>query len=282
MLSLRRILLLLAACCAVAVTAVPTLASANGGTYGRWFPASRQAHMRGAKRICRLVGAPLGGSAGEPRPGLLASGKLTETQVKELQAACNSLAAAFTADRTAVAAAAKTRREAVEAARAKLNGVCPPSSLPWSHHDAWWHHEEAATTQEISAACEEALKAYRASVQAADESFQKTSSEAAKTFFAALSQFETTVQGILGPAASNSHYPQPGNRQGNEPSSTGPCGHHQEPGNWSGSGNGSSGSGSRPEPGGQQGPNNQAPANQGPGNWGPGNQQGQGNAAHVD
>ena len=280
MLSLRRILIPLAACCAVGAVAIPVVALAHGGG-GRRGPHSARSASR-ARQLCREVGVPLGGRVGRPRRG--AGYGLSEAQVQALQGACNTLASAYTTERGALSAAATTRRQAVEAARSQLLSVCP---LPrWRHRWHRHHHRgfgpptgptgatgPTGPISVITPACKEAWKAYDAATRAADKSFRQTAVEAAQKFETALSEFDAAVQSVLG---SSSWWHRHGAGPTGPTGSTGPSwphGHRHErtgatgptgaagptgatgptgPGSWQGQGNGSGG-----QHGGGSSPNDQ-------------------------
>jgi hypothetical protein len=102
MLSLRRILIPLGLCCAVAAVAVPVVALAHGGRDHPPRDLTRISAHR-AEQICARVGVALGFSGRASdwrgrnhfRRDHFDGGRLSETQVQELQAACNKLAAAL-------------------------------------------------------------------------------------------------------------------------------------------------------------------------------------------
>ena len=114
---------------------------------------------------------------------------LSETQTKELMAACEKLAAAFAVKRTAVEAASKTFWEALKADRAKLDEACP--ALTEHHEHGFWEHNE------LSPACQEALKAFWTSAHEAGKTYRTAVQEACKTFRVALSEFEASTKPIL-------------------------------------------------------------------------------------
>lgn len=178
-----RVMILSTACCLLAVMAAPGAALAHGGAgrdghgYGR--PESR------AQRLCAEAGVPLNGHVYGEGHGL--SG-LSETQVKELKAACEKLATAYAAQRKADEAASKALWEAFKSDRTKLNEACPALSE---------HHEPGSGgPTELSAACKEALKSYGVAVHEAQQSYRKAIEEAGKTFATALSEFEKAVKPI--------------------------------------------------------------------------------------
>jgi hypothetical protein len=215
MLSLRRVMILLGVCCAA--VAVPVVALAHGGGGGSRHHA-RASHARAASRarqICRQVGVSLSGRSDGALHGGYPNG-LTEAQVQALQAACNKLAAAYTTERSADSTALMTRQQAIEAARTQLRSVCPRRRHRRHHRR---HHGIGPTgptgptgpiysiptgpTGPIgsSHACKEARKTYEAAVGAADSAYLQATGEAAKTFNAALTEFEATAQTILGSGA---------------------------------------------------------------------------------
>src|SRR5262245_34496297 len=115
MLASRRVLSLLGACGALAAAAMPVVALAHGGAKARRVHGhDSQGQDNGGglgrlnpKRICREVGVSL---SGRPIGGHHEFGHtpFDETQVKELQADCNTLAAAFATERSEVGAALQT------------------------------------------------------------------------------------------------------------------------------------------------------------------------------
>jgi hypothetical protein len=283
--SLRRILIPLAACCVVGAVAIPVVALAHGGG-GRRGPHDARSASR-SRQLCREVGVPLSGRTGHAGRG--AGYGLSEAQIQALQSACNTLASAYTTERSALDAAATTRLQAVEAARTQLLGVCP---VPRRHRRGRHHHRGFPTGPTgasgptgpsgatgptgpiyvITPACKEARKTYRAAIWAADKAFRQASEEAAQTLDTALAAFEATAQSVLGSGSWQRHH------HGSGP--TGPTGvtgptwprrHHHEPtgptgatgptgvtgptgpGSWRGQGNGSgSGPGGGPQGGGNQ------------------------------
>lgn len=187
----------LAACCALsAVAAVPSVASAHGSIGGRRH--HYMSFQARAAQLCAQAGVPLNGSAHWIGHGL--SG-LSETRLKELKAACEKLAAAYSAQRKSDEAAAKALQEARKTDRSKLGEACPAlaqPSMPWMHHLDYG---------ELSTACKEAVKKYFASVGEAQKAFYKAVQEAHKPFRAALEEFEKAVKPILAvlQAAAQSH-----------------------------------------------------------------------------
>ena len=278
--SLRRILIPLAACCAVGAVAIPVVALAHGGGR-RGGPRSARSASR-ARQLCREVGVSLGGRVGHPGRG--AGYGLSEAQVQALQTDCNTLASAYTTERSALSAAAATRRQAVQAASSQLLSVCP---LPrWRHRRHRHHHGFGPTGPTgatgptgpiyvITPACKEARKTYDAAVRAAEEAFWQARAQAAQQFDTALSEFDTAVQSLLGPGSGHHHH---GTGLTGPTGTTGPNwprGHRHErtgttgptgaagptgatgptgPGSWRGQGNGSGGQqGGGSSPNGQQG-----------------------------
>jgi hypothetical protein len=113
---------------------------------------------------------------------------LTETQTKELAAACEKLAAAYGVKRKAIEAASKTLWEALKADRVKLDEACP--ALMEHHERGWWQTE-------LSTACKEALQAYWTAAHEAGKAFQTAREEACKAFDAALTEFETATAPVV-------------------------------------------------------------------------------------
>jgi hypothetical protein len=281
--SLRRILIPLAVCCAVGVVAIPVVALAHGGggRGGRGGPRSARSASR-ARQLCREVGVPLDGRTGHAGRG--AGYGLSEAQIQALQSACNTLAAAYTTERSVLDTAATTRRQAVEAAHAQLLSVCP---VPRRHRRRHHHHRGFPPTGPTGASgptgpsgttgptgpiyvitppCKEARKTYRAAILAADKVFWQASEEAAQTLDAALAAFEATAQSTLGSGSWQRHHHGSGSGPTGPTGVTGPIWprrHHHEP----------TGPTGATGPTGVTGPT-------GPGSWrGQGNGQGQGPGA---
>ena len=234
MLSSHRALTLVAASGAVAAVAMPVAALAHGDRGGR----RRSAHsLSGPKRICRQVGVPLTASS---HGDLHANGygRLTATQIEDLQTACNQLAEAYTTEHNEDT----TAFTALEPELSQLNAACPRSH---GHHGHHGHHGSATTgstgstgpsgTTGVvaealpSAACEEARNAFRA----ADETYRLKRKEAASAFDKALATFDETVTATLGTDVAHGHH----HRRSGSTGSTGWTG----PSGWSGP-SGSSGS----------------------------------------
>lgn len=129
---------------------------------------------------------------------------LTETQIKELKAACEKLATAYGAERKADEASSKALWEALKAARAKLDEACP--ALQEQHERGFWEHTD------LSTACEEALKSYWTAAHEAGKTYRTALEEAGKPFDTALNEFEETVKPILTAleAVQMEHHFQPG------------------------------------------------------------------------
>lgn len=167
--------------CLLAALSLPGLATAHG--LGRHNRDARYRPGGGADLVCAQAGVPLG-RQGQGGHGL---SSLSESQLKELKAACEKLASASAAERKAVEAAAKTLHEALQVARTKLDEACP--ELTEHHGIGGWG--------ELSSACKEALKDAGTAAHEAQEAFGKVLAEATKTFQSALSGFETEVKPIL-------------------------------------------------------------------------------------
>lgn len=170
-----------AACCVLAAATMPAAASAHGGRGGHGY--AREQNR--AQQLCAEAGVPLNGwthSSGHSLSGL------SETQVKELKAACETLATAYAAQRKADEAAAKAFEEARKSAFAKLKEACPSLAE---------HHYPPPGQGELSTACKEALKAYQTAVNEARNTYRKALEEAGKTFDVALSAFETATKPIV-------------------------------------------------------------------------------------
>jgi hypothetical protein len=169
----------------------------NGRAFGR---------LKRPERICREVGVSL---SGRPSSGLHAfrHSALTEAQTKEIQEACTKLKAAFEAERTAVSAAAMTRRAEIE----KAFEAVPEGCRRHHHH----HHHPFGPTGATGAsgatgstgstgatgpsgeACKAAREAFRAAVEKADEKFRETIKPAFQALEKALMEFDEKVQPIL-------------------------------------------------------------------------------------
>lgn len=195
MMSRRPSALVLSGCLALACLVVPATASAHGGRGGRDGRGRGQGNS--VQRVCAQAGAPLAGQAYGEGHGL--SG-LSETQAKELKAACEKLATTVTAQRKADEAAWKLFREALASARKKLDEACPALT---EHHEGWgWGHTE------LSTACKEAFKAYATAAHEAQKAYRGAVEEAGKTFQKALGEFETSTKSIfeaLAKAAESEH-----------------------------------------------------------------------------
>jgi len=186
MLNRPRAIVLTAACCTLAAIGAPSVAQAHRGHdhFGRFV-----SHARQVQHVCAEAGVPLGGhSHGSWKGHGLSS--LTETQEKELKAACEKLATAYAAKRTADEAAGKTLWEALKAARTKLDEACPAVT---EHHGpgGWWSHAE------LSTACQEALRAFWTSAHEAKQAFRAAIEAAGKPFQAALTEFESATASIM-------------------------------------------------------------------------------------
>jgi hypothetical protein len=172
----------------------------HGGDHGHLRAAGR------AQQLCADVGIPLRRHlhghfhvhASDAKDRL--SG-LTETQVMQLKAACEKLAAAAATASAADEAAGKTFFETVSAARKKVDAVCPSR-----HHDD--HEGPFGTTgatgvtgptgpTEVTTACKEARIAFHATFKEAKKAYRKALEAARQAFDAALSEFESTVRPIL-------------------------------------------------------------------------------------
>ncbi len=114
---------------------------------------------------------------------------LGEAQTKELVAACEKLAGAFGVKRKAVEAASKALWETLKADRTKLDEACP--ALTEHHEHGFWEHNE------LSPACQEALKAYWTSAHEAGKPYLAAVQEACKTFHTALTEFEEATKSIM-------------------------------------------------------------------------------------
>ncbi len=162
---------------------------------------------------------------------------LSETQTKELVAACEKLAGAFAVKHKAVEGASKTFWEALKADRTKLQEACP--ALTEHHEHGFWEQTE------LSPACQEALKSYWASAHEAGKAYRTAVQEACKTFHAALTEFEEATKAIVAAieAGESEHHFQPAPGPGGpELPGTGPVGPgHAGPG-YTGSGHGGPGS----------------------------------------
>jgi hypothetical protein len=198
---LRRVLTVLALCCAAAATVLPAALAHSGGSRGDGSGASR------AQQICNEVGVPLGGHSIYGRLSLGSGKTLSEAQIQALQAACRKLASAYGVERGADEAATKTLQQAIEAANARLKSACP-RAFRHHHHD----HRTGGPAGPIYRipVCKEARRAYEAAVRAAEEAFQHAREEAAQRPEVALEEFDATVQSVL-PSSSGTG----GNHRGN-------------------------------------------------------------------
>jgi hypothetical protein len=185
---LRRVLTVLALCCAAAATVLPAALAHSGGSRGDGSGVSR------AQQICNEVGVPLGGQSIYGRLSHAGGKTLSGAQVQALQAACKKLASAFGVERGAEEAATKTLQQAIEAANARLKSACPRRHRRHRHY----HHAggPAGPIYRIPG-CKEARKAYEAAVRAAEEAFQHAREEATQGLEAALEEFDATVQSVL-------------------------------------------------------------------------------------
>jgi len=175
---------ILSGCLAMVAMAVPSAALAHGGGGGHRRGHGPQGNR--IQRVCAEVGAPLGGKPYGKGHGLA---DLSEAQVKELKAACEKLATAYTAQRKADEAASTHFKEALASARKTLDAACP--ALTEHHEPGGRRHKE------LSTACKEALKAYAATTKEARKVYRTALKEAGKTFQAALSGFETSTKSIF-------------------------------------------------------------------------------------
>lgn len=232
MLVRHRVMIVSAICCALAATAVPSVALAHGGG-GRYGYRVRLQNR--AQRLCVEAGVPLNGQKrGEGR----GPSGLSEAQVKELKTACEKLAAAYAAQRKADEAASKTFGEARTSDRTKLNGACPALTE---------HHERGAGEPiELSAACKEALKSYGTAVREAEKACRKALDEAGKTFATALSEFETAVKPVLTALETAAREHRHHHGEGSSGEGSGPSGRGQAgPAGWPGPGHREAGGGYR-------------------------------------
>ena len=217
-----RSLIPLGVCCAAAGALLPVVALAHGSG-GDARRGSRAAS--GAQRTCGAVGVSLDGRS-HGRHHHLRTSSLSATQIQALQTACNTLASAYATQRSADNAASEEMQKATEAALTQLNGVCP--APPYGHHRHRWFGPAGATGSTgasgpsgptgptgssgptgatgPSTACTEALETYRAAVAAAWGADRRARDQAAGTFDAALTEFEATVTGILGPESTHHHH----------------------------------------------------------------------------
>lgn len=223
MLSSRRVLTLLGACCAVAAVATPVVALAHGGRGGE---RKASGWLSGAEQTCGEVGISLNGHSysGLHNDGL---SYLSQAQIQALETACNKLGPAYAAERSADSAASAAWQQALAAALTQLNKVCPQ----WHHHHG--HHWGGPTgptgdggltgptgATGPSTACKEARKTYDAAIKAADKAYRQASNTTAKTFDAALTEFETAVEPLLGSDSIHHHHHWPTGATG----PTGPTG----------------------------------------------------------
>jgi hypothetical protein len=232
MLSLRRILGMISGVLALTAVTVPVVALAHGGgPGGRHHSKANEASVGNqARHICRGVGTSMTGPMG-PIKGSFGRGdrahfarhrmfsgdfgghgfggpELTETQTKELQAACAKLGAAFETKQKADAAAFEAARAAIMAARQKLEAACPRSEFGEGEHGSRLRlhglrtHAHAAVTGPTGPTgpkmgCEQAFAAFQAAKTAAKQALVAALTKASEAFGKALSEFETTVEKIL-------------------------------------------------------------------------------------
>jgi len=184
-----RVMGLVAAVCVLTPMAFAGSALAHGGR--EHFRRHNVFQTHQVQGLCAQAGVPVSGhmrgfwyrdSAGDSLSAL------TETQTKELTAACEKLAAAYAVKRKAIEAASKTLWEALKADRAKLDEACPALT---EHHEPGW------SPTELSTACKEALQAYWTAAHEAGKAFRTAREEACKAFKAALAEFETATAPIL-------------------------------------------------------------------------------------
>lgn len=213
--SRRPRVLALSGCLALACLVVPATASAHGGRGGRDGRGRSQGNS--IQRVCAEVGAPLGGKTFGEAHG---PSSLSETQTKELKAACEKLATAAAAQRTADEAASKTFQEQLASDHKKLDEACP--ALTEHHEFGSWHDTE------LSTACKEAFNTYGAAAHEAQKAYRGAVEEAGKTFQKALGEFETSTKPIFEALAKTAESERPG-------PSGGRCGASGSGGGWAGS-----------------------------------------------
>ena len=220
-----RVMAMFVAVCVLAPMTLASVAQAHRGHF-------RRHGVFGTPQVgsvCAQVGVNVGGHAYGFKHDLAhaasahdpAVGTLSETQTKELTAACEKLATASGVKHTAVEAASKTFWEALKADHAKLDAACP--ALTEHHEHGFWEHNE------LSPACQEALKSFWAAAKEAGATYRTAVQEACKTFHAALTEFEESIKPILATlvAAQAQHHffhsvPGPGCPGQEGPDSTGP------------------------------------------------------------
>ncbi len=207
----RVVMALVVAVCGLTAMSVPSVALAHHGR-GRFGPRAGYGG-KGAQGLCAEAGVAVNGHlnghaapwGGHPSWDGQALASLTETQTKELKSACEKLATAYAAKRTADAAAAKALWEALKADATKLHEACPALAE---------HHEPGF---ELSAACKEALTSFWTSAKEAKKVYRAAVEAAAKAFAPAVGEFETTTAPIvaaLDAAAPAGHIYGPGRRFG--------------------------------------------------------------------
>ena len=190
----RVVMALVVAGCGLTAMSVPSVALAHHGR-GRFDRFGPRAGFggKGAQGLCAEAGVamnghlngpggPWGGHSNWDGQGLAS---LTETQTKELKSACEKLATAYAAKRTADGAAAKTLWEALKADATKLHEACPALAE---------HHEPGF---ELSAACKEALTSFWTSAKEAKKAYRAAVEAADKAFAPALAEFETATAAIV-------------------------------------------------------------------------------------
>jgi hypothetical protein len=229
MLASRRVLSVLGAFGALAAAATPVVALAHSGDKGRRVHGQdvqgqdNQDNGNGFGRrlhrpatICREVGVSLSGRPiGGPHPG---QNPFNATQIKELQADCNTLKAAFATERSEIGNAVMKRQQAIEAAIKKLPEGCPPQRHDRHDHDhlgpigatgatgasgatgstgPTGSTGSSGATGPTGTACRQARKEFRAEVEKAHETFKKELANAAAALDTALMEFDKKVEPIL-------------------------------------------------------------------------------------
>jgi hypothetical protein len=217
-----------------AAIALPVVAFAHPGRGGRGVERSAIK----SQQVCAQVGVPLRGHGYGRFHRIFARGRLkalNSAQTHQVAEACERLAAAYAAERSADRAARTALKDARSAASEKLKQACPS----FHHHHGEGASEPTGSTGPTgpSTACQEALKTYRMTLDGAETTYHNALSAARQALAKALSEFESTVRPILEsiefPFRHHHHHHGMGPRGASGPTgSTGPGGpmHHHHHG----------------------------------------------------
>ena len=232
MLSSRRVPAIIAvgACCAAVGAAVPVMAVAHGGHGARRGPS----RWGNPVEICAAAGVPLTAHAS----GHAGYSGLSSSQLAALKTACEKLKPAYEKAQTSKHDAAATLQTSLQAASTKLDAACPPGR--WRHHH-WGPTGPTGPTGSTgttgttgpSGTCKKARETYRGEVHNARQKYWTEVQAAAKLLAPALSEFATTVKGILGPhPRHHRHRPWGPSGPGGRTGSSGPTGSTGATGAW--------------------------------------------------